>query len=30
MKINFFNESSLDTKPYEKIIKGVLKKIKNI
>ena len=29
MKINFFNESSLDTKPYEKIIKGVLKKIKN-
>ena len=29
MKINFFNESSLDTKPYEKIIRGVLKKIKN-
>ena len=29
MKINFFNESNLDTKPYEKIIKGVLKKIKN-
>ena len=29
MKINFFNESSLDTKPYENIIKGVLKKIKN-
>ena len=29
MKINFFNESSLDAKPYEKIIKGVLKKIKN-
>ena len=29
MKINFFNESRLDTKPYEKIIKGVLKKVKN-
>lgn len=29
MKINFFNESVLDTKPYEKIIKGVLKKVKN-
>ena len=29
MKINFFNESVLDTKPYEKIVKGVLKKVKN-
>ena len=29
MKINFFNESVLDTKPYEKIIKSVLKKVKN-
>ena len=29
MKINFFNESSLDTKPYVKIIKGVFKAIKN-
>ena len=29
MKINFFNESSLDTKPYVKIIKGVFKTIKN-
>ena len=29
MKNNFFNESSLDTKPYVKIIKGVFKTIKN-
>ena len=29
MKINFFNESSLNTKPYEKLIKGVLKTVKN-
>ena len=29
MKINFFNETSLNTKPYEKLIKGVLKTVKN-
>ena len=29
MKINFFNQSSLEVKPYIKIIKGVLKRIKN-
>ena len=29
MKINFFNQSSLEVKPYIKIIKGVLKSIKN-
>ena len=30
MKINFFNESSLNTKEYEKLIKSVLKTQKNI
>ena len=29
MKINFFNESSLNTKEYEKLIKSVLKTQKN-
>ena len=29
MKINFFNESSLNTKEYEKLIKSVLKNQKN-
>ena len=29
MKISFFNQSSLEVKPYIKIIKGVLKRIKN-
>lgn len=29
MRINFFNETSLDTKEYEKLIKKVLRKQKN-
>lgn len=29
MKINFFNETSLETKNYEKLIRGVFKKQKN-